>query len=356
MLHLAQNGPAACLQEIKLQTAAISNCISWRGPPHATRGFEPYTEMKDTAQSLLDMSFGQSASPTTGTSFAVTNAPTNLSQINRVAGVTSMESCGNSEFLTSAPSLEPRNLDPNAQNTVGNQIKGFVGKFFNRNKQQPHQQTYESVSNVSGVVPGVNDYSYPPGAQPMNSMMISPNTPDQPQFVAPINPLPQRGLHNRLDQDVSWAKKKPIDPIPVKPKTATDTPAAKLLKVSGNRALPTNGELTAFRNVITPESIAELKAGLNNSDWKVKVRAIAGLEIYGEKYGIATTADTKETIEKLKTAPQSSLRTAATRFYEKIENVQPEAPPESPSAFNFGGDNEEAQADQAQGEEGFSFQ
>ncbi|OHT00683.1 epsin N-terminal-likey (ENTH) domain containing protein [Tritrichomonas foetus] len=357
MLHLAQNGPPACIAEVRLQTASISNCISWRGPPHPTRGFEPYQEMKDAAQSLLDMSFSQQSAPVTN--FAVTNAPTNLNQINRVAGVTSFESCGNSEYITQAPSLEPRNLDPNAQNSVGNQIKGFVGKFFNRNQPSaPVQSKFGSASNVSGVVPGTNDYSYPPGAGMYQQSMGGPLGPQQnptepPPFIAPVNPLPPKNPLGHIQQDISWAKKKPVDPIPVKAKAATDTPAAKLLKVVGNRALPTNSELTAFKNVVTPESIAELKAGLNNPDWKVKVRAISGLEIYGEKFGIATTADTKDVVAKLKTAPQQSLRTAAIRFHETIENVEPEAPPETPSAFNFGGPEEGAA--QAGGEQGFDF-
>lgn len=353
MLHLAQNGPPACLAEIKLQTTPISNCIAWRGQPHPTRGWEPYQEMQDAAQSLLDMAFSQNATASTA-GFTYNTQPSNLSQINRVAGVSTMQAYGNDEVLTQAPSLEPRNLDPNSQNTVGTQIKGLVNRIFK--KDQPAPSPYPSYSNTSGTpYPTTNTYSYPPGATPgqyATPSQPAPQAEPAPMFFAPQQP-PQ-SLYGRLDQDPTWNKKKPTSDMAIKPKAVTDTPASKLLKITGNRALPTNGELNSFRNICTPESIAELKAGLNNADWKVKVRAIHGLEIYGEKYGIGTTADTKDTIAKLKTAPQASLRSAAEKFYSKIENVEPVAPPETPSAFNFGPADENAAAQG--GEQEFNFQ
>lgn len=353
MLHLAQNGPPACLAEIKLQTTPISNCISWRGQPHPTRGFEPYQEMQDAAQSLLDMAFSQNATSSTST-FSYNPQQNNLSQVNRVAGVSTMQAYGNDEVLTTAPSLEPRNLDPNAQNTVGNKVKGFVNRIFH--KDQPQPSPYPSYSNTGSSYPAANTYSYPPGAAPSMMGGVPQAAPAQEQMFynpAPIQQQPPPSLYGRLDQDPTWKKKKPTEDQVVQPKVISDTPASKLLKVTGNRALPTNGELSAFKNVCTPESIAELKAGLNNSDWKVKVRAIAGLEIYGDKFGVGAVADTKDTVAKLKSAPQASLRTAAERFHAKIENVQPVAPPETPSAFNFAGGAEE---NTNQDEQGYNFQ
>jgi hypothetical protein len=46
----------------------------------------------------------------------------------------------------------------------------------------------------------------------------------------------------------------------------------------------------------------------------------------------------------MKSAPQSSLRTDITKFYEAIKDVQPTA---DPSAFDFGGDGQPE--DDAQG-------
>jgi hypothetical protein len=114
----------------------------------------------------------------------------------------------------------------------------------------------------------------------------------------------------------------------------TDTPAAKLLKVTGNRALATNGELSAFRASMTVESLGELEQGLREPDWKVKVRAIAGIECFGDKFGWGTVAANKYTVEQLKLAPQASLRNAATRLHAKIRDV---APTELPSAFDLAG-------------------
>jgi hypothetical protein len=47
--HMAQNGPTAAIAEIRLNTTAIPDTMGFRGPPHATRGYEPYEEMKDPA-------------------------------------------------------------------------------------------------------------------------------------------------------------------------------------------------------------------------------------------------------------------------------------------------------------------
>ena len=363
--HLSQNGPAAVTAEIKLNTTPISDCISWRGAPHPIRGWEPYQEMKDCAQSLLDLAF--SAQGPSVQSFAVTN--TGAMGAMRVGGTYSnMESFGSGEVYTQAPSLDPRNLDPNHRD-LGEEVKGFFKKVFKvGGPERPVASKYGSASNVPGasqMATGYSTYQPTPGYPPTGTMggagpapgygYPQPETMQEqpPAFAAP--PPPKRGQFSRLEADINWAKKKPANPIAERPKAESNTPAAKLLKVTGNRPIPTNGELNAFKAALTPECLIELRAGLANNDWKVKVRAIAGLECYGEKFGFGTVADNKQAVEALKAAPQASLRGAATRFFDEIKDVEPEAPPETPSAFDFGGGGDEAPAEQAEGEQEFTF-
>jgi hypothetical protein len=237
-----------------------------------------------------------------------------------------MESCTNTAPPTKPPSLEPKNLDPNHRDYVGDFV-GFVKRKF----------TGDSTPTEPTLAPSP--------AVPTSSQ--------SPTGVASPAPPPRRGLMDRLDPDVSWNKKKPSDPIVERPKAPTDTPTAKLLKVTGSRPLPTNAELNAFKGALTPDAFAELQAGLADGDWKVIVRAIAGLESYGQKFGWGTVAALKNEVEKYRVAPQASLRTAATRIYETIKDVQPTSPPEEPSAFDLsreaGGDDGEAAYDFAAG-------
>jgi hypothetical protein len=86
---------------------------------------------------------------------------------------------------------------------------------------------------------------------------------------------------DRLQADVNWSKRKLSQPIIERPKSATDTHATKLLSGSASRALPTNEEITAFRGAFTPDALAELA----DADWKIKARAVTGLECFGEKFG-----------------------------------------------------------------------
>ena len=112
------------------------------------------------------------------------------------------------------------------------------------------------------------------------------------------------------------------------------SPAKKLMKVTGGRAMANAQELTAFRDSFTAESIDELCAGLEDKDWKVKVRAILGLEVIAEAYGLPAVARAKQSVLSLTGSPQKSLMTAATRFYAAIKDVEPAAP-EQVSAFSF---------------------
>ena len=362
--HIASNGPSVSVQnEIKLYSSTISDCIGWRGQPHPVKGYEPYQEMKDAAQQLLDMIFmAQTFQATSSSQFNV--AKNGYQQENvqtRVGGFNTMESYGNGQYLTQAVSLEPVNHDPNAHRTRDN-IVGFFNRTFGK-ETAPTRSKYGSSSNVQSgsqyasqpVIkftyqqpihesygqqpqqPGFQTYQQPMQQnyqQPMQQNYQQPMQQNYQQEVyAP--PPPQRGQFQRLEADVSWSNKKPSNPIAQRQKAVTDTPAKKFMKITGGRALPTNGEISTLKSTITPESIDEFIEGLENTDWKVKVRAVYGLEVAGEKYGIGTVASTKNEIEKLKSAPQASLRSSATRFYASIENVEPEPVPETPSAFTF---------------------
>lgn len=373
LLHLTQNGPPSVQNELKLYSAQISACMSWRGLPHPTRGYEPYQEMKDVAQSLLDLVFTVSSTqPVAASSYAGnTGGAGFLTGAQRVAGISNMESCGSGPQFTQAASLEPRNLNP--KKGVDEEILGFFKKTFKIEDKKPVQSKYGSASNVSGYQQGYasagptnygvsasfqyqqqqpqyqyqqpqGDFSQPmygaqPTYQPQQPMYQQQTYQPEPQPIPPpmpaYAPAPQRGQFDAIQKDVSWANKKSID-APVRKVETKSTPAAKLLKVTGNRALPTNGELTAFRNAISPESVEELTAAVTSSDWKVRVRAIAGLEIAGETYGLGAVAGVKAEVEKNTRAPQASLKSFANRFYEKIKDVEPTGLPEEPSAFDFG--------------------
>jgi hypothetical protein len=126
---------------------------------------------------------------------------------------------------------------------------------------------------------------------------------------------------------------------PARHPPANATPAKKLLKVTGGRALANADELRAFHDALSVESIAELVAGLDDPEWKVRVRAILGLELAGERYGLQAVAHAKQKILSLNGAPQASLRTAAVRFYGAIKDVRP-GPPAERSAFSFIGEGE----------------
>jgi hypothetical protein len=327
--HIAQNGPTAVIAEIRLNTTAISDTMGFRGPPHATRGYEPYQEMKDAAQALLDMSFSASAGRIESfSSPAAAGAPGPV----RTAGYGTMDSYGSTAVVDERASLDPRSTDPNHRDRLG-EVIGFFKRPFSGGSAAPTASRYGSESNVPGtsqVATGISSVT--------------------PEFAAAAPaPPPKQGLMDRLNADMSWSKRMPANPGAERPRPPADSPVAKLLCISGGRALPTNGELAAFRGALTAGGLAELRAGLADPDWKVKVRAIAGLECFGAKYGYGTVADLKPQVAALKGAPQASLRTAAGRFFEAIKDAEPVPPPEEPSAFDLGAGEADA------GEENFDF-
>lgn len=392
--HLATNGSSSCQSEIKLYSAQISDTIGWRGPPHPTRGYEPYQEMKDTAQGLLDMAFAVQA-PTVN-SIGIGNS--NTSQpVARIGGVNFMESAGSDVVYTQAPSLEPRNLDPNARNytqEAKNLFKKIIGKptgpagpniYGSMNSQGTGSTGYGYQPNAYPPG-GYPQTTYPPGGgpayqqqspygqqqyqqptyqpqqnayqQPATTTSYQPTYNQEPQQQVYIPPPPQRGLLTRLENDVSFNKKKNQAPIAQK-KDASDTPAGKFLKVSGNRALPTNGEINQFKAGLSQEQIPELFRGLDHNDWKVKVRAITGLEMAGQQFGLETVARCKNDVAQLTAAPQQSLRNAATRFYNSIQNVQPvytgPPPVNEQEGFDFATADETAAPPEENEASGFDF-
>ena len=361
LLHLSQNGPPAFSNELKLYSTQISQCMSWRGQPHPTRGWEPYSEMKDTAQSVLDLVFSSQTTPSAVTSFSQMS---NVQQggVGRTAGISYMESYGSGASYQQSASLEPRMLG--GQQSVGDKMLNFVkdivpDKIMNKitGKPAPRQSTYDSYSNQGGYQPGLVTTApqyRPPPAQAYNAGENISGGPSYQQQSYGYAPPPQRGQFDKLQQDVSWARPG-FDAPQTKAKKVSDSPAAKLMKISGNRANATNSELTAFRNAITPESIEELIEGLSNSDWKVRVRAIAGLEICGEHFGYGAVAQVKEDVAKLTKAPQASLKNAANKFYANIKDVEPTGLPEEPSAFDFGGDDENAPTEATANDEVIDF-
>jgi hypothetical protein len=329
LLHLAQNGPPAFSNEMKLYSTQISQCMGWRGAPHPTKGWEPYSEMKDVAQSLLDHVFAAPTTTAPTASFQQMQQATGGS-VNRSAGISYMDSCGSGPTFQQRASLEPRLLG--GQQSVGDKMIGFVKNIIPGigKDKQPQQSTYGSYSNSGGYTPGVT--TAPQYRPPVATTQQSAHQQMTPQYS--MNAPPARGQFDQLQRDVSW--KKPSFDAPVqKQKDSADTPAAKLMKISGNRANATNGELTQFRNTLSADSIEELIEGLKATDWKVRVRAISGLDICGEKFGYGAVSQTKDDVEKLTKAPQASLKNVAGKFYEKIKDVEPTGIPEEPSAFDF---------------------
>jgi len=333
LLHLVQNGPPSVANELKLYSQTISACMSWRGLPHGTKGYEPYQELKDAAQSLLDFIFSSPTNNGPVTNFSVTNAPTNAGNSSRVAGISNMEAYGSGPGINQSVSLEPRKLDQ----PQGSDVMGFFKKTFGMDKKESTQSKYGSSSNDGTYTPGYFEQTNPP---PAPSPVPAP-APIQPIVSTPFAP-PSRGQFDNLQRDVDWSNKKVYDAPAPKPKKV-ETPVAKLLKVTGNRALPTNGEINAFRAAISTDSIIELIAALRDSDWKIKVRAISGLEVAGEQFGFGAVSQCKSEIEPLSKAPQASLKTIAARFFEKIKDVQPTGIPEEPSAFDFASAQDEPQ-------------
>jgi hypothetical protein len=314
LTYLCQNGPPVCASEIKTHASTISDTMGWRGKPHEKRGYEPYQEMKEAAQTLLDFSFTSGSGPTT--SFALTTH--DKSKLPRTTPISTMESYGNAKIMEDAPSLEPRTIDP----VHGPETTSSKPSFF---KRLFHKKTADPASSPDSRECGQLIPKEP--ESPISEPMSGP-----PELHPTTTIAPNRGQFDRLGGDVSWAKPKSTPAVPAKFIPTEETPTSRLLKITGNRALPTNGELNKYKECLTPDAADELRIGIGDADWKVRVRAVTGMECYGDKFGYGPLAHMKHAVEQLIGTPQSSLRTVAARVYEKMKNASPTA---VPSAFDF---------------------
>ncbi|KAH0786934.1 epsin N-terminal-likey (ENTH) domain containing protein [Histomonas meleagridis] len=338
LLHLLNSNVSNVIPEIKHYTDKISNCIGWKGEPHPTRGYDPYNELKDGAQQLLDRIFTTHVSNEHVERFSITDIG------HRTDPVHQMESFGNTgegaEPITERPSLNPINHAEEEEDDEFSPLSMFskIADVVKTVKEIKKENAPRASISSASLLPEVDDYPIPTEEETLGEAEDKEQRP--------------HGQFTRLENDITFQKSSSgTRNLAVMRKTKTVravTPAAKLLLVSKNRSFPTNAELTQFKETCYPDSYPELIEGLSNPDWRVKLRAIAGLDIFGNKYGIGTVAGTKDTIALLaKSAVQSSLKSMASRFYNIIKDVEPVAPPES--SFNFGGDGEEEVEDDTQG-------
>lgn len=338
--HLNTSNVPSVAPEVRLFTDKLSKCISWRGEPHPTRGFEPYSELKEAAQELLDAVMStQVAQPE---KFSVRDA------MHEVQPVMEMESYGNSEVeVVQLESLEPKRLpeaDPAAssQTFVPDRKAAKLQREREREREKAYAKQRESIAQSSLIEA---DDSPVPACEE-----------EEAAEAPPPEPKPH-GQFTRLEADITFQKsdKGGAQNMAVMRKSQTvraTTPAGKLLLVSGNRSFPTNAELMRFRATCFPDSYAELVDALGSTDWRVKLRAISGLGIFGEKFGVSTVAGLKERVLQIsKSSAQSSLKSVAARFYSTVKDVEPTAPPDS--SFNFDELPDEEVEDDTQG---FSFE
>ena len=347
LLHCAQLGPPAVVLEIRQYVPALNDCISWRGDPHPTRGFQPYDEMKGLCQTLLDIAYG--------------NQPRAPKQ------------AATPKFQFQQPAPQPQQpksiMTPYEEQLAAQQAQQSFNTPFGSQQFQSRQGTYGATSNVApstdkGGVAKVTDWFKKTFAKKGQFSSFDDSRPQAPPQAA-YGGMPQyaynatynesayqrpaaQGPEKRenlatttLTSDVAQrpvARREPGMSM-AKPKRSVGaiSPAKKLMKVTGGRAMANAQELTAFRDSFTAESIDELCTGLEDKDWKVKVRAILGLEVIAEAYGLPAVARAKQSVLSLTGSPQQSLRTAAIRFYAAIKDVEP-AVPDQVSAFSFLGD------------------
>lgn len=307
--HLQENQAIGVPAEIRNYITPISEQISWKSDPHPTLMFQPYEELHDVAQFIVDQAFAQPVNATPflsqagGENYHHTKA---RSTYKRVAKIAQMEAVGNTEIVEQRPSLEPRDL---RKEYYAQQAANNAGASTNK------------ASGQSLLDDMVKVFAGEDGEEDQGETVIDPKkTLQMNLFVEP-----QDTIAPNTSQPVAAV-------VPEKKRDSTESAAAKLLRVTGGRALPTNGELKQFSAACSPKNIEELLEGAKNEDWKVKVRALHGLEIAGQKFGFGTVCSIKDDIEDCLDAPQASLRTVAERFYDKIKNAKPT---DVHSAFKF---------------------
>lgn len=398
MLHLSRCGPPAVLVDIRQYTPMISDTIQFRGEPHPVYGMQPYDQMRALAHELLELScqsynmpnqsqpiYGSFQQPTyqqpnagyfnppqqppaptsITTPYPAQTPPTQPTSITSPYPAQTPPTIpyGNTQYdqqtynyilnqppptgpsiygsVSNVPKSQPKTAKQNAENfleSVKNKIKttfntkraGF-GDFETEQIEQKQDQL--QAQHAYGIATESNQevYSYQPTSVGQIVIGTAGSLDDKDKMLTQatlIDPYARSQRSNSIThREVNQVKKK---------KTAL-SPAKKLLKVTGGRALANAQELTTFKQNITIESISELAEGLRSSEWKSAVRAILGLEVAGEVYGLPAVAKTKNEVFTLTGAPQQTLRTAAQRFYETIKEVQPKDPTvEQATAFNFG--------------------
>lgn len=100
------------------------------------------------------------------------------------------------------------------------------------------------------------------------------------------------------------------------------SPAKKFMKVTSGKAQASPQEENALIEKLDASMIPEFMEALEDKDWKVKVRAIRGLELCGQTFGFDDILPCKSTISDFCVAPQLSLKTAANNFL-KVLNSAP---------------------------------
>jgi len=317
VLHLVTNGPVGVQSELQQYSNLFSTFTTWTDAPHPTRGMQPYDEIHNTALQILSFIQGSSPSPSEPINNSYNQQNTFMDTPVQRTPQTPVYYHGNS-----SASLAPRNIDPNYQptildkivntisnighkepnpNAVGNTGYGSVGPQYQPRPAQP--PTYNNNYNQNNYGGQSNDFP--------QTLII------QPQYK-------QHGQFDRIEADISWAGKKVGNDIPKSKKVQSlDTPVAKLLNVSSGRALPTNKELQEFQQTADDGSIEELIQALSNRDWKVKARAVAGLDTLGMVVGYEEVASCKNLILEFMSYPQQSLKGVASKFYQKIKDIEP---------------------------------
>ena len=105
-------------------------------------------------------------------------------------------------------------------------------------------------------------------------------------------------------------------------KKAALSPAKKFMKVTSGKAQASQAEENALTEKLDASMIEEFKQGLEDKDWKVKVRAIRGLELCGNTFGFDDIYSVKPAITSLTGAPQLSLKTAANNFLQVLNDAR----------------------------------
>jgi hypothetical protein len=354
LLHLAKHGPPDVATEIAANFQAILACQNWRGEPHPVRGFEPYDVMREAVQLLLN--FTREGSGTRPRFMRATSPAIPSSLPARSTSITTpyptqtpadpSPSVQQPPYLNypgpqqqtapahpgySQPAHPAQEAAPGLLSGAVDTVSSFFKKAFSK------RGDFTAFSDVAPPQPGAPAAGdYPPYTY-VGSDGFGPQAQPRAGPVYDRDNVSGTSLVDEFDGSGvsrSSARSRERQVKPKKPVIRL-SPAKKLLKVTGGRAMANADELRAFRDSLTVESIAELAEGLTHEEWKVRVRAILGLELCGERYGLQAVAHIKSEVLSLTGAPQASLRTAATRFHNAIKLVAPGSPTEEKSAFSF---------------------